>query len=135
MNQNKLYLLLGGATAAGYAYLAWAFLKHEDQSSFTPCVIKNVTGLPCPSCGSTRSVISISHGEVVQAAMINPFGIIIAAVMVAVPLWLLYDVMLKKDTLYVNYAALEQKLKIKWVAILLMALVLANWIWNINKGL
>jgi hypothetical protein len=134
MNRNRLYLLLSSATAAGYAYLA-SSLHHEGPGNPTPCLIKNVTGIPCPSCGSTRSVASMVNGDIAQAVMINPMGILVAGIMLTVPFWLLYDIMLKKDTLYINYIQAERKLQAKWVAIALAALVIANWIWNINKGL
>lgn len=55
--------------------------------------------------------------------------------MVIVPVWLLYDVISKKDTLYSNYRKFENTIKIRWVAIVLILLILANWIWNIQKGL
>lgn len=134
MKRNKLYLLLGSATAAGYAYLAWS-LHHESSGNLTPCLIKNVTGMPCPSCGSTRSVASIVSGNITQAALINPMGFLIAVIMLTVPFWLLYDITFKKDTLYINYLWAEKKLQVKWVAIALITLVIANWVWNINKGL
>jgi hypothetical protein len=75
------------------------------------------------------------NGDIAQAVMINPMGILVAGIMLTVPFWLLYDIMLKKDTLYINYIQAERKLQAKWVAIALAALVIANWIWNINKGL
>lgn len=57
------------------------------------------------------------------------------SLMVIVPVWLLYDVISKKDTLYSNYRKFENTIKIRWVAIVLILLILANWIWNIQKGL
>jgi len=65
----------------------------------------------------------------------NPLGIIVAAIMAAAPFWLLYDVLLKRDTLYTAYLKTEKILTIKWVAITLTLLVLLNWAWNIHKGL
>jgi hypothetical protein len=47
----------------------------------------------------------------------------------------MYDVILKKDTLYNSYKKAEAFIKIKWVAIILIILLLINWIWNIQKGL
>lgn len=38
------------------------------------CPVRNVIGLPCPSCGMTRSVIFTLHGEWGRAAAMNPAG-------------------------------------------------------------
>lgn len=135
MKKNRLYLLLTTAILAGYGYLAWALSKYAEHSDFTPCLFKNITGIPCPSCGSTRSVLSLVKGNFFNAILINPLGVIIAVSMLLLPLWLLYDLILKKDTLYINYKLFEKTVQVKWVAVILITLIIANWIWNINKGL
>lgn len=41
--------------------------------SFAPdCVFKGLTGLPCPTCGSTRSVVHLAHGDILSALAMNP---------------------------------------------------------------
>lgn len=91
--------------------------------------------MPCPSCGSTRSVISIVNGKFSDALSINPLGYIIAVIMVLIPLWLLIDVLIKKKSLFKFYIKMETYLKKPQLAIPLIVLVLINWIWNITKGL
>ncbi|WP_417368492.1 DUF2752 domain-containing protein [Flavobacterium beibuense] len=135
MNRNKLYLILILLIAVGYCWLGWSLTQTNHNISFTPCPIKNVTGIACPSCGSTRSVSQIIQGNFADAFMLNPFGYIIALAMLIVPIWLLFDLISKKDTLYNGYKKFEQTLKIKWVAVVLILVTLANWIWNIYKGL
>lgn len=135
MNRNRLYLLLGTAIIAGYGYLAWAYAGRAAHNDVTPCLFKNATGIACPSCGSTRSVISIINADFADAALINPLGYFIALLMVMLPLWIVYDITYGKDTLHMQYIKFEKVLKIKWIAILLITLILANWVWNITKGL
>jgi len=135
MTRNRLYLALCIALLAGYSWLAWSLWHGQTQNAFTPCPIKNITGIPCPSCGSTRSLTALAKGHFTEALLINPLGLLAAAVMLTVPLWLLYDITFTKDTLYKSFKDFENTLKIKWVAISLIILVLANWIWNIYKGL
>jgi hypothetical protein len=36
------------------------------------CLIKRLTGYPCPTCGSTRGVLSLLHGHIVRAWLCNP---------------------------------------------------------------
>lgn len=65
----------------------------------------------------------------------NPFGYIIALLMIIAPFWLLYDVLTKNDSLYKNYKSAEKTLSRRWIAIALIALVCLNWVWNIYKDL
>ena len=49
----------------------------------TLCWFHNVTGLPCPGCGLTRSLANISHGHPVDAFGYHPFGPLLYALLVA----------------------------------------------------
>lgn len=135
MIRNRLYLLLAFGVLAGYGWLAWASWQTTHHHDFTPCIFKSTTGIACPSCGSTRSVLLLSQGNITDAVLLNPLGLIMAAIMLIAPFWLLYDVILRKDTLYDSYKKAENIIKIKWVAIALIILILINWLWNIQKGL
>lgn len=136
MTKNKLYLLLIVLLAAGYAYLSLAFIwQHEQNHDVVACPVKALTGIPCPSCGSTRSVMAIINGNFTEGLLLNPLGYIVATVMLILPIWLIFDMALGKATLLKAYRELETTLRKKWVAVPLILLVLANWIWNITKGL
>lgn len=37
-----------------------------------PCLIKEITGLCCPSCGGTRSFLSFLHGDFIASFVYNP---------------------------------------------------------------
>ena len=37
-----------------------------------PCVFKGITGVPCPTCGATRSVLLLSQGDIAAAFAMNP---------------------------------------------------------------
>jgi hypothetical protein len=95
-----------------------------------------VTGLPCPSCGTSRSVISLLRGDFTGAVRINPLGILAAFLLVLFPLWMLADLMLRKPTLVRSYFIIENKMKTRiWIWAPLAIMISANWIWNIIKGL
>jgi len=36
------------------------------------CAFKMLTGIPCPTCGSTRSVVHLANGDIFAAFMMNP---------------------------------------------------------------
>ncbi len=38
------------------------------------CTFKHLTGLPCLTCGMTRSWVSLVHGDIAQALAWNPAG-------------------------------------------------------------
>lgn len=51
------------------------------------CLMHRLTGLPCPGCGLTRSITSMTHGELSQAAAYHPFGPLIWVLLVALTLY------------------------------------------------
>lgn len=136
LKKHKLYPLLIIGLVLGYAWVYYLYtFKNSEKASVTVCQIKTVTGFPCPSCGTTRSVVSLLQGDVIQAIYTNPIGIVITGLMVILPIWIAVDFFRKSRSLFINYIKLEALLKKKSIAIPLILLVLFNWIWNIMKEL
>ncbi len=97
----------------------------KNEISF--CVFKNITGIPCPSCGLTRSVISLLHGNIIQAVLYNPFFFIgflllILFTIAGILIRFIFKIKIKID--------LNRIEKISIVLILII-LLLANWIYLI----
>ena len=65
----------------------------------------------------------------------NPFGIIVAILMVVLPIWIVLDLITQKETFFTYYKKTETLLRTRWLAVFLIVLVILNWIWNIKKGL
>lgn len=99
------------------------------------CVSKSITDVPCPSCGTTRSVLSFFEGDFIKSLYWNPLGIIVSLVLLVLPIMLLYDWFSGKNTIYDYYIKSEKVLKEPKVYIPLIILLILNWIWNICKGL
>ena len=136
LSRNKLYSILIIACAAGYIWVCFNMLN--NQSVLEPvevCFIKHFTNIPCPSCGSTRAILSLTKGNFNDAVRINPMGLLVAFIMLFSPLWILLDVVAKKNTLFTFYQKIDTYLKRPKIAIPLIIIVIINWIWNINKGL
>ncbi len=53
-----------------------SFILPPDGLGRSTCGLYILTKLPCPACGLTRSVTSISHMEFVKAFYYHPFGFI-----------------------------------------------------------
>jgi hypothetical protein len=134
MTRNKLYSLLLIACLAGFIYLFYTFHKSENDM-FRVCIIKNATGFPCPSCGTTRAFALLLKGQLIESVLVNPFGILVAIIMIIFPIWVLMDVVLKNETFLKVYKKSEVIIRKPWLAIVLLFLVLLNWIWNIYKHL
>lgn len=136
LNRKKLYLILFIACLAGYIWLYLSITKNiAENNSAEVCLIKHVTNIPCPSCGSTRSVISLTKGDFIGALNINPIGYLVAIIMLIAPSWILVDTVRNAKTLFDFYQKIEFYLKQPKIAIPLILLVIINWIWNITKGL
>lgn len=134
MTRYKLYSLLLIACLAGFIYLFYSIQK-EQQETVGVCIIKNVTGYACPSCGTTRAVLLLFEGKITDSLLLNPFGIIVAFIMTVLPVWVLTDIVLKKETFFKAYKKIESIIRKPWLAIVLSLLVLLNWIWNLYKNL
>lgn len=134
MSRNKLYSLLLIACLTGLIYLFYNihYIKNE---TFGVCIIKNVTGYPCPSCGTTRAVILLMQGRIAESILLNPFGILVVITMTVFPIWVLTDIFFKKNTFFKWYKETEATIRKPWIAVILILLVLLNWIWNIYKHL
>ena len=65
--------------AAAVTLLVYIIMVNLIFHNFCPMVI--VTGLPCPGCGLTRSVIYMISGKIAQSVYINPMGIPIACIL------------------------------------------------------
>ena len=55
---TKLYILILFLTLAGYSWIYWNV--HQIGSNEKPvnaCLFRNITGIPCPSCGTTHAVL------------------------------------------------------------------------------
>lgn len=135
LDRNRLYSILFIACLAGYIWLyVGKTIIITEKKSVEVCLIKHITNIPCPSCGATRSVISLMKGNFVEALYSNPIGYIIALIMIIAPLWIIADLVLKSDSLFSCYNKIEFHLKKPKYAIPLILLVIINWIWNISKG-
>jgi hypothetical protein len=112
-----------------------AYNVHEGPRAAGVCLFKAVSGLPCPSCGSTRSVLCLLHGEWSHAWMINPLGYILFAALLIIPSWIIWDWVRRSNTFYTSYMKMESMLKRPSAFIPFICIITINWIWNIAKGL
>jgi len=136
LSRNNLYSILLAASVAGYIWLYYCITSNlSENKTVEVCLIKHATNLPCPSCGSTRSIISITKGNFIEALDLNPIGYVVALIMLIAPVWIIVDLILRNNALFLFFQKIETFIKKPKYAIPLILLVIINWIWNITKGL
>lgn len=135
MARTRLYSIISIACLAGFAWIMYLHTYSHSSPGPGICMIKRITSIPCPSCGTSRSVLLIMNGDYVAALKMNPFGFLISLIILISPVWIFMDMMTKRNSFLLFYKTVETFIRIKWVAILMIGLVAANWIWNIMKGL
>lgn len=125
-NYKTKYLAIITIVISGYFFLLFT----DIFSSHSWCLFKNLTGMPCPSCGSTRATRLLFHGEAAESVRLNPFGIISNFVILISLVWMIRDILKGKE----SFLPFLKKPWKKEIMLALFFIVSANWIWNIVKG-
>jgi hypothetical protein len=80
--------LLWGASAA--LALAAAPFAASLARALPPCALHQWLGVPCATCGSTRALLALTHGDVLGALVWNPLATLGALGLllgIAAPAW------------------------------------------------
>jgi hypothetical protein len=87
-------------TILGFASSIPAFLilsRFGLNQEFWNCPFFKFTGIPCPSCGLTRSLISLSQGDITSSLQYDSFGVILTAIATVTIPYLLTELILNKN--------------------------------------
>ena len=131
---RRIYLLTLVLLLAGSAWM-FVNVSHGVDGDHTICIFKNLTSLPCPSCGTTRALALILNGQVADALEMNPMGIVTTLLFAICFSSVLRDSLLGRTDFLVLWNKSEQLLKKKYLYLPLTGLILINWCWSIAKGL
>lgn len=133
---RKFYFFLSTFLSIGIIWVSWNYFYFQQANPGVQiCVLKNTIGLACPSCGTTRSILHLLHGDVLSAILTNPLGLIAFLGLIVCPVWIGFDVLSSKRTLWSYYLEFVRVFQNKKFSIVVIVLVLINWFWNIEKGL
>jgi len=128
--RNRLY---AGIIGVGGAGVVWLVVDGVTDGTWTPCLFKLLTGIPCPACGSTRAVLALLRGGDVLAY--NPLGIFTFAAGLLTLAVLCRDVVIGSDSLFHGWRRAEQFVRQPLVAAAGIAVLASNWMWTIARGL
>ena len=133
---RRFYIILTSLAIAGWGLvLADRFvLEGFFLGGRTLCLIKNITGYPCPSCGIRGGIGYLTRLEIGRAILQNPLSLLVAAGGLVIPVWISWDLIHRDTSLYrFNQRAGAWLRRNPLIIILLVLLILINWIWNFYK--
>ena len=93
------------------------------------CAFKEHTGIPCPTCGSTRSIVYLSHGDFLAALMMNPLTALCLSGAVLLFLYDLVTVVFDVPRVSVSLTRREGNA----LRACIIALLITQWIYLILK--
>lgn len=93
------------------------------QLGLPPCAFQAWTGLPCPACGLTTCFAHMARGQLTAAAEANTFGVLLFAIVLALPPLAVWAV-LRKRAFFETFA----RMQISRVCIGLASLALVHWL-------
>ncbi len=106
-----------------------AALLRLDRLPFAICAFKAFTGLPCPTCGSTRAAAHLARLDLAGALALNPLATAAAAALVA---WGLLDLVLMARGRALGLEVSPPVARVLRVAA--VAALLANWAYLVAAG-
>lgn len=128
---TKFYLLVTILLIVGWSWCIYNVnVSALPDNSFSMCLFKSATGIPCPSCGTTHAISHILHGNYSAAIDNNILGFFALLFMIIFPVWIVVDLLLKRITLYNTFKKVKSKPLILYLFLTLIAI---NWIWNLYK--
>lgn len=84
-----LHPLLWLAGIAGIAFLARVLLQWNENMPL--CGFREMTGVPCPLCGGTRTLKSIAEFDLTAAIQFNPLVLVTFALVMVWAVWKLLE--------------------------------------------
>lgn len=94
-----------------------------------PCAFRTICGIPCPTCGVTRSLIELARGNICASLSMNPLAAVIFS---AATVYCLYSVLsfLICTRRIRCFLSDREKVGVRFAAILI---VLVNWCYLIRS--
>ena len=91
------------------------------------CPLRDLTGIPCPTCGGTRAAVALAHGNMAEAFASSP---LVAGGLILFSLWLLAGVIMTLVPAWRRHVVLSTTEK-STARILAVLMVLLGWSWEI----
>jgi hypothetical protein len=100
---------------------------------FGPCGMKQRTGLPCPTCGMTTSVLAFARGAIVTAFYTQPAGALLCSMLVAAALFAFLTAV--SGIYFISLDRLFAEITVKRVVVGLLVVLAAGWAVTLARAL
>ncbi|MGC8917620.1 MAG: DUF2752 domain-containing protein [Thermoanaerobaculum sp.] len=125
---GPLALVTSGALAAVWSARFWPAVG----AALPPCPFRTLTGVPCPTCGTTHAFLALAQGNLGAAFAANP--LVVASVAVAALLAFLWaGASALGKTLPASVRELQTRWPL-WLRVAVAGAILANWIWVVASS-
>ena len=104
--------------AAGVAVVALAAVRLPGRPA-TMCLLRGVTGVPCPFCGSTTAAVELGHGHLLAALAASPLAVVGGLALVA--------------TSHQQRTRWTARVSRRGRLVALAAVLLASWAWQMHR--
>ncbi|MEG1574939.1 MAG: DUF2752 domain-containing protein [Bacteroidales bacterium] len=122
-SKTSLYLIL--VCVLGYLWIAISINYTLDDR--TVCLVKNIYGIPCPTCGSTHGVIALLSGDLYAALKYNPNSYLLALIMLFIPACAVSYLIFGKEWMYGTYKKVNCIIKKPLFLIIFLTAEAAVW--------
>lgn len=126
MSSGRQFGLFWGAVAA--ALVALSSLAPHVAEAAPACLLKTLTGLPCPTCGATRAALALARFDPAAAFAVSPLA---AAVWILLIAGGLAAGLASLARIEIPGPPSDLSRPVRWA---LVAVVVANWIYLILTG-
>jgi Protein of unknown function (DUF2752) len=124
-DHELLWLIVSvGALAAGAAWFAL-------QLPWPRCLFHDFTGLPCLTCGATRSAIAFFHANFLAAWSWNPLAFVVWCVVALFDLYAITVLVARAPRFRIMDLTRAEKITTR---ILILALLGLNWVWVLQNS-
>ncbi len=109
------------------AVALYTALARSVEHAPSLCVFRNITGLPCPTCGTTRATLAFARGDILAGVLYNPF--VVTALAIGLTLCVVQCVFGRR----IEIAISPRSKRFGWA--LVIGLFLGNWVYLIARGI
>jgi hypothetical protein len=93
------------------------------------CPLKHFTGIPCFTCGSTRALFALAHGELKAAFLLQPLIVSLVLILAPIAIGSLYVAGVRRRLPCLSFTSAEKMI----LFITILSLTLLNWCYLIRN--
>ncbi len=113
-------------TIAGFGFY-WLRWHPEKVLGLAHCPMKDLTGIPCPTCGATHASAALASGNFSDALTANPLIVLVGGLFIIWAVWALLGTFVPVLRLEFELNSREKKA----TRILVALLLLLAWAWQL----